>query len=90
MNLAKSDRSVCMCPGWIVWRAASPTGVWNLKKCPGIRAATRAAPTKSGFLICNLPGFYVFVVRATLVVAHISKVPDTNGQALSRYISATI
>jgi len=60
-----------------------PIDVWNLKKCPGIRATTRAAPTKSGFLICNLPGFYVSVVGATLVVAQISKVPDTR-QSLAR------
>ncbi len=65
-------------------REALPIGVWNLKKCPGIRAATRAAPTKSGFLICNLPGFYVFVVGATLVVAHNSKVPGANGQSLAQ------
>ena len=54
-------------------REALPIGIWNLKKCLGIWAATRAAPTKSGFLICILPGFYVFVVGATLVVAHISR-----------------
>ncbi len=52
-------------------REALPIGVWNLEKCPGTRTATRAAPTKSGFLVCNLPGFYVSVVGATLVVARL-------------------
>jgi hypothetical protein len=52
-------------------REALPIGVWNLKKCPGTRAATRAAPTKSGFFVCNLPGFYVSVAGATLVVARL-------------------
>ena len=65
-------------------REALPGGVWNPKKCPKIRAATRAAPTKTGFLICNLPEVYISVVGAALVVAHISKIPDTSGQSLAR------
>ncbi len=58
---------------------------WCLEplKCLGIRAATRAAPTKTGLLDLQIARFYVYDVGATLVVAQISKVPDTNAPHLT-------
>ena len=63
-------------------------GIRNLEKCPGIRAATRAA-YKDGLLGLQIARFLCLYCRgdpcgrpdfkATLVVAQISKVPNSRG-----------